>query len=253
MKKLIYTILVIFVIGAMLQGCSSKNEIVDNSSTSGISETNNAETNTSETNISEDRITKEMAYEGINNYCHSEFDWSVAEGNPESMYVAMDEESETEYQVIFHSYTGAIVYFYVDKSSGTTRMVEYVPILDLEEEAGTINLYDYLNKNDEVDNQEKGQNEGYEIILSENDITIEKGSEASFDITFTNPDESSIREYITCEDQDDIILVKYSMLENKKITVEVEALKVGTTEILVCDYNYPDRKEIVRVNVVEEN
>ena len=43
------------------------------------------------------------------------------------------------------------------------------------------------------------------------------------------------------------------MLENKKITVEVEALKVGTTEILICDYNYLDRNEIVKVNVVEEN
>ena len=34
--------------------------------------------------------------------------------------------------------------FYVNKTSGTTRMVEKVPSLNVEEEAGTINLYDYL-------------------------------------------------------------------------------------------------------------
>ena len=62
------------------------------------------------------------------------------------MYVTMGEETETEYQVIFRSYTGAFVYFYVDKASGTTRMVESVPSLDVEEETGTINLSDYLEK-----------------------------------------------------------------------------------------------------------
>ena len=95
--------------------------------------------------------------------------------------------------------------------------------------------------------------EGYEINVSEKEIIIEKGAEASFDITFTNPDETSIREYIHCEDQDDIIVVKYTPLEDSKITVEIKALKEGTTEIVVCDYNYPDVKEIVKVNVEEVN
>lgn len=91
-------------------------------------------------------ITAEMAYEGINNYCHSNYDWSVAEENPSMMYVAMGDETETEYKVIFRSYTGAFTYFYVNKANGTTRMVEYVPALDIESEAGTINLSDYLDK-----------------------------------------------------------------------------------------------------------
>ena len=43
----------------------------------------------------------------------------------------------------------AFVYFYVDKLSGVTRLIEYVPSLDIQEEAGTINLYDYL-KSDET-------------------------------------------------------------------------------------------------------
>ena len=91
-------------------------------------------------------ITAEMAYEGVNNYCHSEYDWSVAADNPSMMSVEMGEETESEYKVVFRSYTGAFVYFYVDKTSGATRMVEYVPNLDIKNEAGTIDLFDYLKK-----------------------------------------------------------------------------------------------------------
>ena len=87
-----------------------------------------------------------MAYEGVNNYCHSEYDWSIAKENPSIMYVTMGEETESEYKVVFRSYTGAFVYFYVDKASGKTRMVEYVPTLDVESDAGTIELSDYLKK-----------------------------------------------------------------------------------------------------------
>ena len=91
-------------------------------------------------------ITADMAYEGINNYCHKEYDWSVAKDYPEMMYVQMGEETETEYLVIFRSYTGALVHFYVNKTTGTTRIVEKVPSLNVEQDAGTINLLDYLEK-----------------------------------------------------------------------------------------------------------
>lgn len=91
-------------------------------------------------------ITAEMAYDGVNNYCHKEYDWSIAKENPSIMYVRMGEETETEYKVIFRSYTGAFVYFHVEKASGATRMVEHVPSLDIESEAGTIDLLDYIEK-----------------------------------------------------------------------------------------------------------
>ena len=58
----------------------------------------------------------------------------------------MGEETDSTYQVVFRSYTGALVHFYVNKTSGTTKMVEKVPSLNVEEEAGTINLFDYLEK-----------------------------------------------------------------------------------------------------------
>ena len=88
-----------------------------------------------------------MAYEGVNNYCHSAYDWSVTKENPSIMYVQMGEETDSAYQVVFRSYTGALVNFYVDKANGTTRMEEYVPTLDVRNDAGTIELFDYLKKN----------------------------------------------------------------------------------------------------------
>ena len=98
------------------------------------------------TDDSKSEITAEMAYEGISNYCHSTYDWSMAENNPSIMYIEMGEETDSTYQVVFRSYTGALVNFYVDKATGTTRMEEYVPTLDIRSEAGTINLFDYLEK-----------------------------------------------------------------------------------------------------------
>ena len=91
-------------------------------------------------------ITTDMAYEGVNKYCHSVYDWSVAKDNPDIMFVQMGEETDSAYQVVFRSYTGAFVHFYVDKTSGTTRMVEKVPSLNVEEEVGVIDLFDYLEK-----------------------------------------------------------------------------------------------------------
>ena len=98
-------------------------------------------------NSTKSEITAEMAYEGVSNYCHSTYDWSVAKDNPSIMYVQMGEETDSAYQVVFRSYTGAFVNFYVDKASGTTKMEEYVPTLDVKSDAGTIELFDYLKKN----------------------------------------------------------------------------------------------------------
>ncbi len=139
MRKLFFVFVLMFVMGITLVGCGTKNNSADNNIPSGDLENE----------ASQNNITEEMAYEGVNNYCHAMYDWSIAEQNPDIMEVTMGEETETEYQVIFRSYTGAFVYFYVDKSTGMTRLVEYVPSLDIEEETGTINLYDYLESDEQ--------------------------------------------------------------------------------------------------------
>ena len=97
-------------------------------------------------NSTKSEITAEMAYEGVSNYCHSAYDWSIAKDNPDIMGVEMGEETDSTYQVVFRSYTGAFVNFYIDKTSGTTRMEEYVPTLDVRNDVGTIELFDYLEQ-----------------------------------------------------------------------------------------------------------
>ena len=87
-----------------------------------------------------------MAFEGVNNYCHEKFDWTITEENPDIMYVTMGEEMDSAYQVVFRSYTGSLTHFYVDKLTGKTRMVTKVPNLGVEEDDGTIDLHDYLGK-----------------------------------------------------------------------------------------------------------
>ena len=129
MRKIFYIVSIILASMLLLFACASKNNAVESAN-------NN-------TNIKE-KITKDIAFSGVNSYCHQNFDWSIAKDNPEIMSVEMGEETDTEYEVIFRSYTGSFTYFYVNKSDGNTRIVEYVPALDIKEESETINIFDYI-------------------------------------------------------------------------------------------------------------
>ena len=60
------------------------------------------------------------------------------------MYLLMGEETDTTFEVVFRSYTGAFVHFYVDKASGKTKIVERVPSMDVEDEMGAIDIFEYL-------------------------------------------------------------------------------------------------------------
>ena len=94
--------------------------------------------------VSDSALTREQAFQGVSNYCHKEYDWNPAENNPDLMDVTMGTETATECQVIFRSYTGSYTYFYVDKATGNTRMTQYVPSLNIEEDSGSFNIYNYL-------------------------------------------------------------------------------------------------------------
>ena len=135
MKKIFCLISIMMVSMLLLFACTTSNNVTEN--------VNNIESTSNDANAIE-KITKEMAYNGVNNYCHKNFDWDIAKENSDIMYVEMGEDTDTEYQVKFRSYTGSFTYFYVNKSDGKTRIVEYVPALDIREESGTINIFDYL-------------------------------------------------------------------------------------------------------------
>ena len=142
---------------------------------------------------------------------------------------------------------GGVVYFVMNSSKDATTDSESI---ESKIESKEVESSSTKESTKEESKSEEKQ-EGYEIILSQKELTVEKGKTATFDITFTNPDETSIREYIHCDDQNDMVEVRYAPIKNKKITVEVDGLKPGQTEILVSDYEYPDTKVYVKVNVVE--
>lgn len=135
MKKSFCLISIMLVSMLLLFACTTSKNVTEN--------INNIESTSNDANAKE-KITKEMAYNGIDNYCHQNFDWSIAKENPDMMHVEMGEETDTEYEVIFRSYTGSFTFFYVNKSDGKTRIVEYVPALDIREESGTIGIFDYI-------------------------------------------------------------------------------------------------------------
>ena len=132
-KSCLISIMLVSVL--LLFACTTSNNVIESIS--------NIESTSTDANAIE-KITKEMAYNGVNNYCHQNFDWDIAKENPDTMYVEMGEDTDTEYQVIFRSYTGSITYFYVNKSDGNTKIVEHVPALDIKKESGTINIFDYI-------------------------------------------------------------------------------------------------------------
>lgn len=136
MKKWICAVLAVWMMGAVLvlPGCGKDSGSADNALSSGASEAGDAQNG----------VTADMAFEGVSNYCHAMYDWSVAEENPGIMGVTMGEETDAAYQVIFRSFTGAFVYFSVEKASGRTTMTEVVPALNVESEAGEFSIYDYL-------------------------------------------------------------------------------------------------------------
>ena len=142
--KHFYKFILPILIGMSFISCkdNAKSEMPQQSPTAETEAKDTVRTDT--TNATKPKITNEMALQGVSNYCHKSYDWSAAKDNPSIMYVEMGEETETEYQVNFRSYTGAFVYFHVDKATGKTRMVEHVPNLNITEEAGSIDLLEYL-------------------------------------------------------------------------------------------------------------
>lgn len=96
----------------------------------------------------EDRISKEEALEAIQIYCYTT--------NPDLVSIVMADEypvswevtSDTENMIIvlFHSYTGAEIRYYIEPFTGETYVTEFVSgITDAEQETGEqFNIRDYM-------------------------------------------------------------------------------------------------------------
>ena len=141
MKRLLCVIAAALVLCALLCGCAPKNDGPDGTQPP---EALNTATPQPESTSAPGRIFAYMAYEGVSNYCRAVYGWGTDNEGAESCSLMMGEETGSEYLVIFHSYTDSLVDFYVDKTTGLTRVVERVPALGIEEEVGIFDLFDYL-------------------------------------------------------------------------------------------------------------
>jgi cytoskeletal protein RodZ len=97
--------------------------------------------------VTETTMSEEQVITAVMNYCY--------EQNPSLLNMSQDEyyyywdltnTEGSEYTVTFRSYTGAFIYYHVNKISGETYTTEYVPGIVDEESPGNeyFNAWDYL-------------------------------------------------------------------------------------------------------------
>ena len=94
------------------------------------------------------RLSDEDVYSAIVNYCHDNYpdlDKIIADGEY-PLYWEIESTSDKETVILFRSYTGAQVRYYVDPYSGDTYVTEYVPGITPDEEKSedSLNVRYYL-------------------------------------------------------------------------------------------------------------
>lgn len=111
----------------------------------------NSEEKAVETEMEDDvveQISDEQGVEAIRNYCctiNPDLESIKTEGFP--VYWEIISSDNREIVVLFRSYTGAQVRYYIDRATGITTITEFVPgIMDEEKSTGeSINVRDYIN------------------------------------------------------------------------------------------------------------
>ena len=95
-------------------------------------------------------VTDEQALSAVKQYCYS--------SNPEleriesageyPVYWDVSSSDKQEIVVLFRSYTGALIRYYVNPSSGDVYVTEFMPGLSLDEErtGESFNVWDYSDK-----------------------------------------------------------------------------------------------------------
>lgn len=132
--------LLLCMLTAMLCGCGRKNDGTAEPSAPPEAETAAAE-----------NLSDEQALSAIRNYCFtmnpSLKDIVNAGEYPTYWEISSSDEQETV--VLFRSYTGAQVRYYIDRITGDTCVTEYVPGITPEEQRTeeSFNVRDYLSGN----------------------------------------------------------------------------------------------------------
>ena len=101
-----------------------------------------------EESVQVDKITEEQATQAIHDYCIESFpDLANMEGSDDyTLYWEASTNENGEIVVLYRSYTGALIRYYVNPETGETYVTEQVPgIIDDEQRTEeTLNVKDYI-------------------------------------------------------------------------------------------------------------
>lgn len=109
-----------------------------------------ATSSTSETTVADvqtDVLSEQQAINAIERYCRIKNpDLDTMSQTEYNFYWEIVESTDTYYNVLFRSYTGAQQHFYIDRNSGKVTVSEFVPGITIEETPTdeTFNIYDYV-------------------------------------------------------------------------------------------------------------
>ena len=94
------------------------------------------------------RISDEQAMAAVKRYCYSVNPdlKSIVNAGENTVYWDISSSTDTEIVVLFRSYTGAQVRYYIDRVSGNTHVTEFVPGITPAEEPSdeSLNAWDYI-------------------------------------------------------------------------------------------------------------
>ena len=146
MKK---KVIVLLMMCMVLSGCAKNTEVTKIDTDDGPT----AEYKVSDEAVTEDvqieRINDDQAMTAIKNYCHmTNPDLENIEKEGEyPVYWEVISSDENEIVVLFRSYTGAQIRYYIDPVLGDTYVTEFVPQITNEEEKTDeeFNIRDYLD------------------------------------------------------------------------------------------------------------
>lgn len=96
----------------------------------------------------ESRLTDEQAVDAVKSVCYRsnpELEGIVSEGTY-PVYWSVDSSDDDRVTVLFRSYTGAQIRYYIDRVTGETYVTEYVSGITPEEERTdeSLNMWDYI-------------------------------------------------------------------------------------------------------------
>lgn len=144
MKKILCGVLICTMVISVFTGCSkigdnnAKETDVPEKSIQELLKENETqiETDAEASEVKEQAITDDQALEAIQNYCYSINPSlkDIVEAGQYTVYWTISSSDENEIVVLYRSYTGAQIRYYIDRITGETYVTEFVPGITEEEE-----------------------------------------------------------------------------------------------------------------------